>query len=143
MNNKNKRKKMENKKTVLEDIRLVGSNVLLEWNKVTKSRLELPREVIQGLEAQKNGICKVLAVGTDCRYAQPGDYVLLNSAGKLITLEGVDYAMVKEHQIDACFSTLPNHGEVDLEHVPGLILDKTISKAAKFEEKHNIKGTNL
>jgi co-chaperonin GroES (HSP10) len=92
------------------------------------------------LNALENGITQVMAVGPDCKLVKVGDWVLLNSPGRLINVEGIAYGLVKEHQIDGVFDNEPNTKKVDeIGVAPGTLkTTKTEKKALDFKEKYDM-----
>ena len=122
----------------MDNINLTGSNVLLEWKESEEGTLQLPDELRAQINAQNNGITKALAAGPDCKTIKEGDWVLLNGAGRLLTLDGVTYGLVKEHQIDATFKKKPKLGINEFDAAPGLKTEKTKKKVVDFNLKHNL-----
>jgi hypothetical protein len=122
----------------MTNINLTGSNVLLEWKESKEGTLQLPDELRAQINAQDNGITKALAVGPDCKTIKEGDWVLLNGAGRLLTLDGTTYGLVKEHQIDATFKKKPVLGKTELDPLPSIKTEKTEKKVVDFNLKHNL-----
>ena len=100
--------------------------------------LQLPDDLRAQINAQNNGITKALAVGPDCKTIKKEDWVLLNGAGRLLTLDGTTYGLVKEHQIDATFKKKPVLGKNELDALPQIKTDKTEKKVIDFNLKHNL-----
>lgn len=125
-----------------------GAGVLLVWQAAEKDEKsagiilspELQAELDAKKNALENGITSVAAVGPDCKQVKVGDWVLLNSAGKLINVEGTQYGFVKEHQIDGIYAKEPKTKKIDeIKPQPGTLrTEKTEKKALDFNKKYNL-----
>lgn len=125
-----------------------GAGVLLNWQVAEKSETkvgiilspELQAEIDAKKNALENGITIVEAVGPDCKQVKVGDWVLLNSAGKLLNIEGKQYGFIKEHQIDGIYDKEPSTKRVDeIRAQPGTLqTEKTEKKALAFKDKYKM-----
>ena len=125
-----------------------GAGVLLNWQVAEKDETkvgiilspELQAEIDAKKNALENGITSVVSVGPDCKQVKVGDWVLLNSAGKLINVDGVQYGFVKEHQIDGIYSKEPSTKRIDeIRAQPGTLkTEKTEKKALDFKDKYKM-----
>ena len=128
-----------------------GEGILLEWKESkqeTTGGIIVPDHIKKDKEMLENGITQVAAVGDRVTAFKVGDWVLLNSPGRLINIENRVYGFVKMHQIDGKFDKKPEGTPVDLNvlkenslsNVGGLKLDKTIASAKKIELLNTGKG---
>jgi hypothetical protein len=116
---------------------MTRSNILIEWRELSESKITFADMYDKEMaEAKLNQCCKVLAVGDDVKVIKPGQYALLGGAGRLLTINGTVYGVVKEHMIDMVFNEPPVLGRDAGKSEGGLILDKTDKKAQKFQDKH-------
>jgi hypothetical protein len=117
------------------------SNIVIEWKEYeVPAGLQYSAEMIQAKEAEQNGICKVLAVGEEVKNVKPGDLALMGGVGRLLTLNGITYGIVKEHMIDAVFTKMPKIGADDGESQGGIMTDLTQQQLDRFGEKHKYKA---
>jgi co-chaperonin GroES (HSP10) len=124
------------------------TGVLLKWreaeNDEKASGIIIPEAIREQRQAElnalENGITQVMAVGPDCKLVKPGDWVLLNSPGRLINVEGTAYGLVKEHQIDGVFAKEPSTKKIDeIGAPPGTLkTTKTEKKALDFGNKYKM-----
>lgn len=124
------------------------TGVLLAWREAEddekKTGIIIPEAIREERQAQlnalENGITQVVAVGPDCKLVKVGDWILLNSPGRLINVEGTAYGLVKEHQIDGVFHSEPTTKKIDEIGVPPgtLKTTKTEKKALDFKDKYNM-----
>jgi len=114
---------------------LTRTNIVVEWEELD-SKIQMSAENRMALEAEKNIICKILGVGADVKDIKPGQFGLMGGAGRLITLNGVTYGIVKEHMIDAAFDTAPvvtiDHGESQGD----IVTSATEAQIDRFASKH-------
>ena len=123
---------------------LTRSNIVIEWKEYkVPAGLQYDQNMIQQKEAEQNGICKVLAIGTDVKNngtIKVGDLALMGGVGRLIMLNGITYGIVKEHMIDATFKTMPKVGMDDGESQGSIMTDLTKDQLDRFGEKHSYKA---
>jgi co-chaperonin GroES (HSP10) len=96
--------------------------------------------VDDSLLAESDLIYQVAAVGPKCDQVKVGDWVMINSPGVIIDVEGEKYVLIKEHQIFGVFNEEPKITETTtkMSETSDIKLDKTIEKAKKFNEKYNL-----
>ena len=126
-----------------------GTGILLNWREVTDTEKtsagiivpqELREERAAKLNGLENGITSVAAIGPDVKQYKVGDWVLLKSAGRLINVEGEQYGLVAEHQIEGKYDKEPDTKRTDaLSPKPGTMkTEKTEKKALDFKNKYNL-----
>jgi len=124
-----------------KNFHLTISNVLLEWNVPEKSSIITMTDELKFMEESKiNLFPKILAVGPDCKTVKPNQYAVTNTPSlNLITIDGIKYGLVKEHQIDFTIDKLPS----TVERLEGdkIKTEKTSKKVNSFQQrasKHDI-----
>ena len=124
-----------------------GTGILLNWKEAEKDEKSLikllPEQEAERAARQnglENGITSIAAVGPNVTFYEVGDWVLLKSAGRLINVEGVEYGLVAEHQLEGKYDKEPSTKRVDtLAHKPGTLkTEKTEKKAVDFKNKYNL-----
>jgi hypothetical protein len=122
---------------------ITRSNIVIEWKEYkAPAGLKYSQEMIMAKESEINTVCKVLAVGPEVEahgIIKPGDLALMGGVGRLLTLNGITYGIVKEHMIDATFKTMPKLGMDEGASQGGLMLDLTKDQIDRFGEKHKYK----
>lgn len=120
-----------------ELVGMTRTNVLIEWQELkVESGLQLDENTKSMMEAKVNQCCKVLAVGDEVKNIKPGEYVLMGGTGRLITINDTVYGIIKEHMVDAVFSTIPKLGRDEGESHGTIRTDITAAQLEKFGKKH-------
>ena len=126
----------------LKNFKPTISNIIFEWKTLPKSVIDFGSEGVQrDREAEINLFPKVLARGPDCKTVEIGDYVAMNVNNfSILTIDGVPYGIVKEHQVDIAFKEKP----AIMTKLEGdeITVQKTGKKVQDFQErarKNNLK----
>ena len=124
-----------------------GTGILLNWREVAsdeKSLIKLlpeqEKERAAKMNGLENGITSIAAVGPNVDFYKVGDWVLLKSSGRLINVEGKQYGLVAEHQLEGKYDKEPDMKRTDaLDAKPGTLrTEKTEKKALSFKDKYNL-----
>ena len=124
---------------------LTISNVLLEWKTLPDSPLILEGNAAQAQfekECAINLFPKVLATGPDVKTLKTGQYAVTNAPGiNLITIDGIKYGLLKEHQIDMGLDQEPK--VVETLEADTIKTTKTATKVGQFQTKASKTNLNL
>lgn len=138
--------KFDGKKSDVKDFNklkgfLTRSNLVVDWQELSgQGGILFPNEEAKMREeARINSICRVLAIGPETEtngVIKVGHYVLMGGAGRLVTLDGCTYGIIKEHMVDACFEVLPKLGKDEGSANSGITTKVTSKELDKFANKH-------
>jgi hypothetical protein len=118
-------------------LKMRRTNILIEWVELEAGSIQLQSHTKEYEEAKINQVCKVLAVGDEITGIEPGDYVLMGGAGRLITLDDKVYGIIKEHMVDSVFSgKLPKIGRDEGASQGSITTKLTEQQLDKFSQKH-------
>jgi len=112
--------------------------VLVNW-KASDSKLMLSPELKKEIEMAENGIVEVVEIGPDVKNIKPGQFVLLNAAGRLINLNNKTYGLIKSFQIDGIYSEKPDFVKLEVsESALNINTSKTEQKISQLNKKFDI-----
>lgn len=116
---------------------LTRTNVLISWQEfVPRSNIQLNPQAKAEAEAKINQCCEVLAVGDEVKTIKPGQFVLMGGTGRLITINGTVYGIIKEHMVDAVFTSPPKLGKDEGQSHGEINTSITLEQLNKFGKKH-------
>lgn len=130
----------KNKEVEALQIEMKQSNILIRWTELAVAKdngIYMSDSVRAQEEARRNQCCEVLAVGDKVLGIVPGNYVLMGGAGRLITLNGVVYGIIKEHMVDATFKTPPTIGRNEGASQGDITTEKTEGRIELLDFKAN------
>lgn len=115
---------------------LTRTNVVIEWKELDTELTIDPRARMEK-EAELNVVVKVLGVGNEVTTIKPGQYALLGGAGRLITLNGDTFGIVKEHMIDMVFDVKPEITFDQGQSQGEIVTSATQEQIKRFSDKHS------
>jgi hypothetical protein len=116
---------------------LTRTNILIAWEEyVPRSNMQLTGTALMEAEGKLNQCCEVLAVGDEVKTIKAGQFVLMGGTGRLITINGTVYGIIKEHMVDAVFTSRPRLGKDEGQSQGGINTDITLEQLNKFSQKH-------
>jgi hypothetical protein len=133
---------MKSKVNKLEELNsMTKTNILIEWTRhSSRTNIKLEGRAHEMAEAALNQCNEVLSIGSEVKDIKIGDFVLMGGTGRLITLNGVKYGIIKEHMVDAVFSSKPRIGEDEGVSQGGINTTITREQVKKFSQKQSDSG---
>ena len=120
---------------------LTRTNIAVEWEEyTTQTGIQIDPQTKMMQEAKLNVVVKVLGVGADVNVIKKGQYALLGGAGRLITLNGTTYGIVKEHMVDMVFDTKPTVDFDEGEAHGDILTEATQAQVERFGKKHKFQA---
>ena len=120
---------------------MTKTNILIEWTRhVSRTNILLEGRAFEMAEAALNQCNKVLSIGAEVKDIKVGDFVLMGGTGRLITLNGTKYGIIKEHMVDAVFNSQPSIGEDEGASQGGINTSVTREQVERFSKKQSDSG---